>query len=187
MAKDMGQKAAGRDAAKAKGAGAGRLKTPTDLGDNAVKDIAGALNQLLADSFALYLKTKNFHWHVSGPHFRGYHLMLDEQAAQIIGATDDMAERARKLGGQTLKSIGQIAAMTTVKDNDADDVDADAMLAELLADNRAFVTALRAAHALCDDHGDAASAGMIEDWLDQTEKRVWFLYESLRPAVRGGH
>ena len=165
----------------------GRLKTPTDLGDNAVKDISAALNGLLADSFALYFKTKNFHWHVSGPHFRDYHLMLDEQAAQILAATDDIAERARKIGGAALKSINQVAAMTRVKPNEADYVEPADMLAELMEDNKAHIGALREVHDLCDEHGDVATASMIEIWIDGAERRVWFLFEMLRPAQSGGH
>ncbi|MBL9073081.1 DNA starvation/stationary phase protection protein [Tabrizicola sp.] len=165
----------------------GRLKTPTDLGDNAVKDISAALNGLLADSFALYFKTKNFHWHVSGPHFRDYHLMLDEQAAQILAGTDDIAERARKIGGAALKSINQVAAMTRVKPNEADYVEPADMLAELMEDNKAHILALREVHDLCDEHGDVATASMIEIWIDNAERRVWFLFETLRPAQSGGH
>ena len=165
----------------------GRLKTPTDLGDNAVKDISAALNGLLADSFALYFKTKNFHWHVSGPHFRDYHLLLDEQAAQILAATDDIAERARKIGGAALKSINQVAAMTRVKPNEADYVEPADMLAELMEDNKAHIVALRQVHDLCDEHGDVATASMIEIWIDGAERRVWFLFEMLRPAQSGGH
>ncbi len=164
----------------------GRLTTPTDLGDNAVKDIAAVLNRLLADSFALYFKTKNFHWHVSGPHFRDYHLLLDEQAAQIIDATDDIAERVRKVGGQTLKSVNQVAAQTTVAANEADYVEPSDMLAELLEDNRAYVASLRTAHDVADEHNDSATASLIENWIDQTERRVWFLYETLRPGLTSG-
>ncbi|HEY0183871.1 MAG TPA: DNA starvation/stationary phase protection protein [Rhodopila sp.] len=165
----------------------GRLNTPTDLGDNAVKDIAAVLNRLLADSYALYFKTKNFHWHVSGPHFRDYHLLLDEQAGQIIDATDDIAERVRKIGGQTLKSVNQVAAQTTVKPNEADYVEPSDMLAELLEDNRAYVVELRTAHDVADDHNDSATASLIENWIDAAERRVWFLYETLRPALSSGH
>ncbi len=164
-----------------------RLSTPTDLGDNAVKDISGALNGLLADSFALYLKTKNFHWHVSGPHFRDYHLLLDEQAEQIFAATDDIAERVRKIGGTTLRSINQAAAMARVKPNDADYVEPADMLGELMEDNKGYVRSLRAAHHLCDEHNDIATASLIENWIDESERRVWFLYETLRSAQTGGH
>lgn len=163
------------------------LATPTDLGDNAVKDIAGALNGLLADSFALYFKTKNFHWHVSGPHFRDYHLLLDEQAEQIFAATDDIAERVRKIGGTTLRSINQVAALTTVAPNEADYVAPLDMLRELLEDNKAFAKALRAAHDVADEHEDIATASLIENWVDETERRAWFLFETMRGAGEGGH
>jgi starvation-inducible DNA-binding protein len=166
---------------------AGRLATPTDLGDNAVKDIAGALNGLLADSLALYMKTKNFHWHVSGPHFRDYHLLFDEQATQIFAATDDIAERVRKVGGTTLRSLNQAATMTRVAPNEAPYVGAADMLAELMKDNKAYTQNLRAAHEVCDEHGDVATASLIENWIDETEKRVWFLYETMRKAQAGGH
>ncbi|QMW21589.1 Dps family protein [Sandaracinobacteroides saxicola] len=168
-------------------AGAQRLATPTDLGDNAVKDIAGALNALLADAFALYFKTKNFHWHVSGPHFRDYHLLLDEQADQIFAITDDIAERVRKIGATTLRSLHQAAAMTRVLPNDADYVEPADMLAELMDDNKAYIRALRASHDLCDEHNDVATASLIEVWIDEAERRTWFLYETLRAAQSGGH
>ena len=156
------------------------LDTPTDLTTNAVRDIAGTLNTLLADSFALYLKTKNFHWHVSGPHFRDYHLLLDEQAAQTLAATDDMAERVRKIGGTTLHSIGHIARLQRVADNDADFVSPQDMLAELRDDNKDLTQRLREVHDLCDEHGDVATASLIEVWIDEAEKRVWFLFEAGR-------
>ena len=156
------------------------LATPTDLGSNATRDVAAALNLLLADAFALYMKTKNFHWHVSGPHFRDYHLMLDEQAAQIFATTDDLAERVRKLGGTTLRSIGHIARLQRIEDNDADYVTPLDMLAELREDNLQMVTALREAHDVCDEHNDVASASLIENWIDETERRVWFLFEAGR-------
>ena len=156
------------------------LATPTDLGSNATRDVAAALNLLLADAFALYMKTKNFHWHVSGPHFRDYHLMLDEQAAQILATTDDLAERVRKLGGTTLRSIGHIARLQRIEDNDADYVTPLDMLAELREDNLQMVTALREAHDVCDEHNDVASASLIENWIDETERRVWFLFEAGR-------
>lgn len=156
------------------------LETPSDLKSNAVRDIVGALNMLLADAFALYMKTKNFHWHVSGPHFRDYHLLLDEQAAQIYAATDDMAERARKIGGTTLRSIGHIARLQRIKDNDAEFVTPLDMLAELRQDNQQMVTSLREVHDLCDEHGDVATASLIESWIDETERRVWFLFETTR-------
>ncbi|QIG49834.1 DNA starvation/stationary phase protection protein [Nordella sp. HKS 07] len=157
-----------------------KLATPSDLKSNAVRDIAGALTMLLADAFALYLKTKNFHWHVSGPHFRDYHLLLDEQAAQIYAATDDMAERARKIGGTTLRSVGHIARLQRIKDNDADYVTPLDMLAELREDNQQMLTSLREVHDLCDEHNDVATASLIENWIDETERRIWFLFETTR-------
>src|SRR5713101_205148 len=156
------------------------LDTPTDLKLNAVHDISGALNILLADMFALYLKTKNFHWHVSGPHFRDYHLLLDEQAEQIFATTDDIAERVRKIGGTTLRSIGHIGRLQRVLDNDADFVTPLDMLAELRDDNQQLVANLRETHGLCDEHGDVASASLIENWIDEAERRAWFLFESTR-------
>jgi starvation-inducible DNA-binding protein len=161
------------------------LQTPTDLGSNASRDITAALNVLLADMFALYVKTKNFHWHVSGPHFRDYHLMFDEQADQIFATTDDIAERVRKVGGLTLHSIGEIARLKRLPDNDADYVDPLDMLAELRSDNQAVITALRETHALCDDENDVATASLIENWIDQAERRVWFLYETARRGTPG--
>lgn len=156
------------------------LDTPTDLKSNAVKDIEGALNILLADVFALFLKTKNFHWHVSGPHFRDYHLLFDDQAAEILAMTDEIAERVRKIGGTTLRSIGQISRLQRIDDNDADYVQPEDMLAELREDNKSMVLRLRETHDLCDEHEDVASASLIENWIDQTEKRVWFLFEAGR-------
>src|SRR6188474_1693295 len=150
-----------------------RLATPSDLGANAIKDLTGALNALLADSFALYLKTKNFHWHVSGPHFRDYHLLFDEQAADILGVTDDMAERVRKIGGTTLRSIGHIAQLQTIVDNEADFVPPGVMLKELMADNKKVAERMRRAHEVADEHDDIATASLIENWIDQTEKRTW--------------
>ena len=163
------------------------LDTPTDLNDAAVKAVSVALNGLLADSYALYLKTKNFHWHASGPHFRDYHLMLDEQAADIFAATDDMAERVRKIGGTTLRSIGHIAKLQTIEDNDAEFVPPGVMLRELMNDNKKVAEAMRKAHGVADDHEDAATASLIENWLDQTEKRTWFLFEAARGASNDGH
>ncbi|MFI8717048.1 Dps family protein [Stenotrophomonas sp. NPDC077464] len=156
------------------------LHTPSDLGQQAVKDIAGALTVLLADVFALYLKTKNFHWHLSGPHFRDYHLMLDEQGEEIFAITDDIAERARKVGGTTLRSIGQIHRIQRLLDNDADYVTAQDMLAELADDNRRLVSFLRATHAVCSSHNDVATTSLVENWIDQAERRSWFLFESTR-------
>jgi starvation-inducible DNA-binding protein len=164
-----------------------KLATPTDLGSNATRDISGALNALLADVFALYLKTKNFHWHVSGPHFRDYHLLFDDQGDQIFAMTDDIAERVRKIGGTTIRSIGNIARLQRIPDNDADFVDPQDMLAELRSDNQALITSLREAHALADEEGDVATASLIENWIDQTERRVWFLYEASRRGDPTGH
>jgi starvation-inducible DNA-binding protein len=155
------------------------LRTPSDL-SNSAQDIAGALNACLADTFALFLKTKNFHWHVSGPHFRDYHLLLDEQAAQVLAATDDMAERVRKVGGTTIRSIGHISRLQRLLDNDADFVTPEDMLAELRDDNRQMVANLREAHGLCDEAGDVATASLIENWIDEAERRVWFLFEATR-------
>jgi len=158
------------------------LKTPTDLKNNATKAVAEALNGLLADSYALYLKTKNFHWHVSGPHFRDYHLMFDDQATEILGTTDMIAERVRKIGHTTLRSIGDIAKRQSVTDNDKDFVTPTDMLAELRADNLAFVEALRAAKELAGVANDNATDGLIDDWTDQAEQRAWFLFEASRGA-----
>ena len=163
------------------------LDTPTDLESDATKDITGSLNLLLADVFALYLKTKNFHWHMSGPHFRDYHLLLDEQSQQIYAMTDPLAERIRKLGGMTLRSIGHISRLQRVKDNDADYVEPLAMLSELREDNSAMAANLRKAHDVCDDGRDIATASLIENWIDETEERTWFLFESCRKADSGGH
>ncbi len=156
------------------------LATPTALGTEARKNISGALNALLADTFALYLKTKNFHWHASGPHFRDYHLLLDEHADQIFAMTDDIAERVRKLGGTTIRSIGHIARLQRLSDNDADFVDPQDMLAELREDNEAILASMRQAHDLCDEENDVATTSLIEVWIDQTERRVWFLFETGR-------
>src|SRR6202795_730796 len=156
------------------------LNTPTNLGADATKDISGALNLLLADMFAFYLKTKNFHWHVSGPHFRDYHLLLDEQADQIFATTDTIAERVRKIGAATLRSVGHIARLQRVLDNDAQYVTPLDMLAELRDDNEQLATRLREAHGLCDEQGDVASASLIETWIDEAEGRVWFLFEATR-------
>jgi starvation-inducible DNA-binding protein len=166
---------------------AAALDTPTDLDSAAVAAVSEALNGLLADSYALYLKTKNFHWHVSGPHFRDYHLLLDEQAADILGATDDMAERVRKIGGTTLRSIGHIAQLQTIEDNDADFVPPAVMLKELMDDNKKVTQRMREAHEVADEHEDVATASLIENWIDQTEKRTWFLFEAARGASNDGH
>jgi starvation-inducible DNA-binding protein len=156
------------------------LATPTDLKPNAVRDIAGALNILLADMFALYVKTKNFHWHVSGPHFRDYHLLLDEHAEQIFATTDDIAERVRKIGGTTVRSIGHIGRLQRVLDNDADFVTPLDMLAELRDDNKQLTANLRETHGLCDEEGDVATASLLENWIDEAERRTWFLFEASR-------
>jgi starvation-inducible DNA-binding protein len=157
------------------------LATPTDLKPNAVRDLAGALNILLADMFGLYVKTKNFHWHVSGPHFRDYHLLLDEQGEQIFATTDAIAERVRKIGGTTLRSIGHIARLKRIEDNDADFVTPMDMLAELRDDNKQLVARMRETHDLCNEHGDVATASLIEVWIDEAERRTWFLFEATRP------
>ena len=156
------------------------LKTPSDIEPEAVKNITGALNALLADTFALYVKTKNFHWHMSGPHFRDYHLLLDEHGDQIFAMTDDIAERVRKIGGTTVRSIGHIARLQRLADNDADYVTPVDMLSELRQDNQALVLSMRATHALCDDAGDVATASLLENWIDETQRRSWFLFESTR-------
>jgi starvation-inducible DNA-binding protein len=157
-----------------------KLNNRSDIDPASVKDITGALNSLLADVFALYLKTKNFHWHMSGPHFRDYHLLLDEHGDQLYAMTDDIAERVRKVGGTTIHSIGQIARLQRVKDNDAEYVDPEDMLSELREDEKALVLSMRAAHTLCDDAGDIATASLIENWVDQGQRRIWFLFEATR-------
>ncbi len=163
------------------------LATPTDLKGVATRDISAALNGILADVFALYLKTKNFHWHMSGPHFRDYHLLLDEQADQIYAMSDPIAERVRKLGGSTLRSIGHIARTQRLLDNDAEYVEPLDMLAELREDNKTLVAELRVAHDLCDEHRDIATASLIEVWIDETERRTWFLFEASRKGDSTGH
>ena len=161
------------------------LATPTDLKPAATKDIAAAMNAILADVFALYLKTKNFHWHMSGPHFRDYHLLLDEQADQLFAMTDAIAERVRKIGGSTLKSVGHISRLQRVDDNDADYVEPQDMLAEVREDNKTLAARLREAHNVCDEHRDIATASLIEVWIDETERRTWFLYEAARQGPAG--
>ena len=156
------------------------LATRTDLSAAAVKDISGAMNAILSDVFALYVKTKNFHWHMSGPHFRDYHLLLDEHADQLFAMTDPIAERVRKLGGITLRSIGQIARTQRVLDNDAEYVEPLDMLAELADDNKALTSRLREAHNVCEEHRDVATTSLIEVWIDETERRTWFLFEATR-------
>ena len=156
------------------------LRTRTDLPSNATQDLSEALTTLLADMFALYVKTKNFHWHMSGPHFRDYHLMLDEQGAQILATTDPIAERVRKLGGTTIRSIGHISRLQRFSDNDADFVTPLDMLAELREDSVQLTARMRATHTLCDEHGDVASASLLEPWIDEAERRTWFLFEASR-------
>ena len=163
------------------------LITPTDLGSKASKNIAGGMNGILADVFALYLKTKNFHWHMSGPHFRDYHLLLDEQADQLYAMTDPIAERIRKTGGSTLRSIGHIARIQRIKDNDADYVDPLDMLADLREDNITLAARLREVHDMDDEMRDIATASLIENWIDETERRTWFLFESSRRGDKTGH
>ncbi len=158
------------------------LRTPTGLASNAIHDIGAAFTTLLADEFALYIKTKNFHWHMSGAHFRDYHLMLDDQGDQILAMTDVIAERVRKIGGTTLRSIGHIGRLQRILDNDADYVTPLDMLAELREDNLQLTAALRATHELCDEHGDVAGASLLENWIDEAEGRTWFLYEASRGA-----
>jgi starvation-inducible DNA-binding protein len=161
------------------------LATPTDLSTTATTDISNTLNAVLADVFALYFKTKNFHWHMSGPHFRDYHLMLDEQSGELFSMTDPLAERCRKLGGPTLRSIGHVGRLQRVLDNDAEYVEPHDMLAEVRDDNRALAGWLRAAHDLCNEHRDIATASLLETWIDQTEQRTWFLFEATRQSGTG--
>ena len=163
-----------------------KLDTPTSLGKKAARDISGALNALLADFFALYLKTKNFHWHVSGPHFRDYHLLLDEQADQLYATTDPIAERVRKLGGITVRSIGHIGRLQRVSDNDADYVTPLDMLAELHEDNTRLADRMRETHNVCEEHGDVATASLLEVWIDEAERRAWFLFEASRSGEAAG-
>ena len=157
-----------------------KLATPTDLKPEATRDISAALSALLADVFALYLKTKNFHWHMSGRHFRDYHLLLDEHGDQLFAMTDPIAERARKIGGNTIRSIGQIARQQRIADNDAEYVEAQDMLSELRDDNQQLVASMRQVHNVCDEYGDVATASLLEVWIDESERRVWFLYEATR-------
>ena len=166
---------------------AAAIHTPSDLGATATKDIAGAMNAILADVFALYLKTKNFHWHMSGPHFRDYHLLLDEHADQIFAMTDAIAERVRKIGERTIHSIGHIARLQRVLDNAAEYVEPEDMLAELLDDNKTLTARLREAHGVCEEHEDFATASLIEVWIDETERRTWFLFEATRRGDSTGH
>jgi len=163
------------------------LITPTDLKAEATRDISGAMNAILADVFALYLKTKNFHWHLSGPHFRDYHLLFDEQGDQLFAMTDPIAERIRKLGGTTMRSIGHIARLQRIADNDAPYVEPEDMLAELREDNQTLAARLREAHGVCEEHDDVATASLIEVWIDETERRTWFLFETARRRDSTGH
>ncbi len=163
------------------------LDTPTDLSADAVSRISAKLNEILATTFALYIKTKNFHWHVSGPYFRDYHLLLDEQSEQIFASTDDIAERVRKIGGITLRSIGQISKLQGIEDNDESYVAPGDMLRELMGDNKKVVAAMRACHKICDDHEDVATASLLENFIDQAERRTWFLFEASRKADQSGH
>jgi starvation-inducible DNA-binding protein len=156
------------------------LRTPSDLDAKAVTDLTGAMNALLADVFTLYIKTKNFHWHISGPHFRDYHLLLDEHADQIFAMTDDIAERVRKVGGTTIRSVGEIARLKRISDNDAEYVTPEDMLSELREDEKALVLSMRAVHELCADANDVATASLLENWIDQSQRRIWFLFESTR-------
>jgi starvation-inducible DNA-binding protein len=160
------------------------LRTPTDLSAEAVNAVANALNPLVADAFALYLKTKNFHWHVSGPHFRDYHLLLDDQGEQIFGMTDELAERVRKIGGTTLRSIGHVARLQRIRDNDEEFVSAVDMLRELMEDNKAFTVSMRQAHEVAAQNDDVATTSLLENFIDETEKRTWFLYEASRVSNR---
>jgi starvation-inducible DNA-binding protein len=163
------------------------LDTPTDLSAEAVQEISAAINATLADTFALYLKTKNFHWHISGPHFRDYHLLLDEQGEQIFAMTDDLAERVRKIGGTTLHSIGEIAKLQRIKDNDAQFVAPLDMLRELMNDNKALTKSMREAHEVADKNEDVATTSLLENFIDETERRTWFLFEASRRADSSGH
>ena len=156
------------------------LRTPSDIAPKAVENISGALSVLLADVFALYLKTKNFHWHMSGPHFRDYHLLLDDHGDQIFAMTDDIAERVRKIGGTTIRSIGHIARLQRIQDNDAEFVDAADMLSELREDEKGLVLSMLEVHSLCDDANDVATASLLENWIDQGQRRIWFLFEATR-------
>ena len=163
------------------------LRSPTDLTIQATREIAGGLNAVLADVFALYVKTKNFHWHLSGPHFRDYHEMFDEQAGQLLAITDALAERVRKIGERTLRSIGHIKRLQRVLDNDAEYVEPEDMLAELCEDNKSLATRMREVHDLCNEHRDVASASLLEVYIDEAERRTWFLFEASRRAMTSGH
>lgn len=187
-AKPAAAKAAAKPAAaKTAPRRAPALATPSDLSKNATRDLSAALNRLLADVFALYLKTKNFHWHVSGPHFRDYHLLLDDHATEIFAMTDAIAERTRKIGGNTIRSIGHIARDKRILDNDAEFVQPLDMLAELQEDNKSLTSYMREVHDLCDEYHDIATASLIENWIDETEQRTWFLFETSRRGDNTGH
>lgn len=163
------------------------LKTPSGFNNRDASEIAEALNGLVADAFALYIKTKNFHWHLSGPHFRDYHLLFDEQADQIFASIDPLAERVRKIGQTTLRSIGHVSKIAQIKDNDKEYVSPDEMVIELIADNRVMAESMRKCHALCDDKDDVATASLLEIYIDETERRTWFLFETSRSSDRSGH
>ena len=180
MSKQAKAETAGRQANPA-------LATPTDLSNKSTQAVVVELNKLVADSFSLYMKTKNFHWHMSGPHFRDYHILLDEQAEQIYAAIDPLAERVRKLGGKTLRSISHIAELSRIKDDDREFVPPIEMLHELVADNKSVAANMRAAHKVCDDNDDVASASLLEIYIDETERRTWFLFEASRDTDRGSH
>lgn len=166
---------------------AARLATPTDLTAEATRDITAAMNAVLADVFVLYLKVKNFHWHLSGPHFRDYHRMLDDDGQQLLAMTDPIAERIRKIGGGTIKSIGHIARLQRIEDNDAEYVEPLDMLAELRDDNKLLAMRLRETHDVCDQNRDVATASLIEVWIDETERRTWFLFETCQRELSAGH
>ncbi|WAI48461.1 Dps family protein [Pseudomonas triclosanedens] len=186
-AKPAAKAAASKPAAKPAARRAPALATPSDLSKDATRDLSAALNRLLADVFALYLKTKNFHWHVSGPHFRDYHLLLDDHATEIFAMTDAIAERTRKIGGNTIRSIGHIARDKRILDNDAEFVQPLDMLAELQEDNKSLTSYMREVHDLCDEYHDIATASLIENWIDETEQRTWFLFETSRRGDNTGH
>lgn len=172
---------------KPRSGGGSTLGTPTDLSDDAVQAISGAINGLVADAFALYVKTKNYHWHLSGPNFRDYHLMLDEQGAQIFATIDPLAERVRKISGTTIRSIGQIHTLTRVADDDREFVPPVEMLRQLMNDNKAMAKSMRDAHDICDEHKDVATASLLENFIDETERRTWFLFEASRDPDQTGH
>ncbi len=183
----MAQQTKGTEEAKGKKKGLAPLATPTHLTAEATKNISGVMNAILADIFALYIKTKNFHWHMSGPHFRDYHLLFDEQAAEILGAVDAIAERVRKVGGCTIRSVSHVAKLQRVLDNDADYVDPEDMLAELCEDNKTLARHLRDAKEVCDKFEDVATSALIDGWVDEAERRTWFLFESAQRGMTSGH